>query len=335
MRRSRSSVVLLALVGLLSSAAPVAAEEPATGSAPAGEEPGADATADDEAPPEDPEDAPAGDEPANEPADDGAAPVDEPTDGATSEAPAGEPADDETAEQDDEAGAATFRTAAEPPAEGFAIRAAVASVGNPTPDVVFAGSGWGHGVGMSQYGAFNMAKRGHDAAGILNHYYPGTEVGTDARATERIRVNIHAQVASAGLEAIGAAVEWRHCQPLEGTSETIDHRVSDCTLDDPPAADPTSLEFYEQPAGTMLRVCAWNGETVDPETGELIPPVSPVSGLMLLSETSDDQADCTAVAAAGATTDRPVLRAYHHGNLVRSRQNASAGGWRYQYGWQD
>jgi SpoIID/LytB domain protein len=44
------------------------------------------------------------------------------------------------------------------------------------PDVVFVGSGWGHGVGMSQYGAYAMATLGHDYEAILTHYYQGTSV---------------------------------------------------------------------------------------------------------------------------------------------------------------
>lgn len=38
------------------------------------------------------------------------------------------------------------------------------------------GQGFGHGVGLCQYGALGMAKSGREAAQILAHYYPGTEV---------------------------------------------------------------------------------------------------------------------------------------------------------------
>lgn len=43
-------------------------------------------------------------------------------------------------------------------------------------DVRFDVTGYGHGVGMSQYGANAMAKRGADYKEILTHYYQGTEV---------------------------------------------------------------------------------------------------------------------------------------------------------------
>ncbi len=44
--------------------------------------------------------------------------------------------------------------------------------------VVFAGKGWGHGVGLCQVGAYGMAIRGATYRGILGHYYRGTEVRT-------------------------------------------------------------------------------------------------------------------------------------------------------------
>ncbi|MDR5697709.1 MAG: SpoIID/LytB domain-containing protein [Armatimonadota bacterium] len=44
------------------------------------------------------------------------------------------------------------------------------------PSAVFEGSGWGHGVGMSQWGARGMAMRGMTFAQILRHYYTGVEV---------------------------------------------------------------------------------------------------------------------------------------------------------------
>ncbi len=38
------------------------------------------------------------------------------------------------------------------------------------------GRGWGHGVGMCQFGANARARQGWDAEAILRHYYPGTTV---------------------------------------------------------------------------------------------------------------------------------------------------------------
>lgn len=41
---------------------------------------------------------------------------------------------------------------------------------------IFAVSGYGHGVGMSQYGADFMARQGFSYKEILEHYYPGTKL---------------------------------------------------------------------------------------------------------------------------------------------------------------
>ena len=42
----------------------------------------------------------------------------------------------------------------------------------------FEGRGWGHGVGLSQFGAKGMADRGYTYSQILEHYYPGTALAT-------------------------------------------------------------------------------------------------------------------------------------------------------------
>ena len=60
------------------------------------------------------------------------------------------------------------------------------------------GSGWGHGVGMSQYGAWQMAVDGYTAPEILRHYYTGTtyDLVTD---TQVISVNLLNNVTSATM----------------------------------------------------------------------------------------------------------------------------------------
>lgn len=42
--------------------------------------------------------------------------------------------------------------------------------------IVLRGSGWGHGVGLSQWGAMGMAENGYNERQILEHYYPGTTI---------------------------------------------------------------------------------------------------------------------------------------------------------------
>jgi stage II sporulation protein D len=42
--------------------------------------------------------------------------------------------------------------------------------------VEFSGHGWGHGVGLCQWGAHGMAEAGHSWREILSHYYPGANL---------------------------------------------------------------------------------------------------------------------------------------------------------------
>ena len=46
----------------------------------------------------------------------------------------------------------------------------------PLPSLLAVGRGYGHGVGMSQWGALGLAQRGQSYDQILRHYYRGTEL---------------------------------------------------------------------------------------------------------------------------------------------------------------
>ena len=53
----------------------------------------------------------------------------------------------------------------------FKLPSSLFNVGNELDGYVFAGRGFGHGLGMSQYGARALADRGYNAAQILSYYY--------------------------------------------------------------------------------------------------------------------------------------------------------------------
>jgi stage II sporulation protein D len=48
--------------------------------------------------------------------------------------------------------------------------------GSTVSSYTFTGRGWGHGVGMCQYGAYGLAKMGVKADAIIKHYYTGVQV---------------------------------------------------------------------------------------------------------------------------------------------------------------
>ena len=54
--------------------------------------------------------------------------------------------------------------------------------------LVVSGRGWGHGVGMSQYGALGFANEGRGYEEILAHFYPGTILGPAPVARVRVLV---------------------------------------------------------------------------------------------------------------------------------------------------
>ena len=59
-----------------------------------------------------------------------------------------------------------------------------------------AGSGYGHGVGLSQIGAKGQALTGKSATDILNYYFPGTQI-LPVEDSQTIRVNVAHQVDTA------------------------------------------------------------------------------------------------------------------------------------------
>lgn len=87
------------------------------------------------------------------------------------------------------------------------ISPAQAKIQIPT-DFRFFGSGYGHGVGMSQIGARGQALEGKSAVEILNYYYPGTSV-TPYPDNQLIRVNIANLVNSVSLNMVGNVGEIR------------------------------------------------------------------------------------------------------------------------------
>ena len=68
----------------------------------------------------------------------------------------------------------------------------------PPPSFFISGRGWGHGIGMSQWGAYGYAQRGTPYDQILAHYYRSTTLGKAPVA--RVRVLL-----GEGLKALAVA----------------------------------------------------------------------------------------------------------------------------------
>ncbi len=44
-------------------------------------------------------------------------------------------------------------------------------------EIIIDGNGYGHGVGLCQWGAIHLSQEGWNYEDILEHYFPGTSIG--------------------------------------------------------------------------------------------------------------------------------------------------------------
>jgi len=68
------------------------------------------------------------------------------------------------------------RSAFEPPLSTLYYLEPIYGANKTLQGYAFVGGGFGHGVGLSQYGSYNLAKLGWSGEQILNFYYPGTQI---------------------------------------------------------------------------------------------------------------------------------------------------------------
>ncbi len=88
--------------------------------------------------------------------------------------------------------------------------------------ITLAGGGFGHGVGMSQYGARGAALQGCSYQTILGTYYPGTQVRAQTMP-DSVRIGLHDLIQGpASLIAEGGAIRWECtgvCAGFPGTDQ--------------------------------------------------------------------------------------------------------------------
>jgi len=141
------------------------------------------------------------------------------------------------------------------------------------PHFVLTGSGFGHGVGMSQIGAEGQAMEGQSAQYILNYWFPGTQL-VSVPDTQLIAVNIAHQVTSATI-----ALANGFPRSAIDLSSNVDGSMNSAGLGDATSvykfsllgkkivATQTNKGFLIQPfAGQTAWNIFWSGTTAFPST---------------------------------------------------------------------
>lgn len=81
----------------------------------------------------------------------------------------------------------------------------------------FYGSGWGHGLGLSQWGAYGLAANGWSATEILTHFYSGTKVTKIQEHPADLRIALATAEHVLHLTAEAGPVRLSVKQPVDGT----------------------------------------------------------------------------------------------------------------------
>ena len=144
----------------------------------------------------------------------------------------------------------------------------------PTPsargDVVFRGGGWGHGLGMSQYGAQGAARLGCSAEQILTRYYAGTQVVSQPMPTS-LRLRLVDNGYRVDVEAVQGDLAWSvdgcaAAAPSDPTQATPSPTGPPCPPTQPQGArwqlrldDATHSQFVLYDLGVSPKKALWQG----------------------------------------------------------------------------
>ena len=165
------------------------------------------------------------------------------------------------------------------------------------------GGGWGHGVGLSQYGAYGMALDGYTADQILSHYYSGAEtiaasdsLGSDhwVLQPDALWIGLKQDVSGIDIRAVDGEAEI--CQTGDGTD--------DCAV--PDVVIPAGAQWrFEMVPGTAPLQC----RLVDTATDTALPAGDCSADVTWIDTTaSDSSLPATRIRIDGG-------REYAHGAL--------------------
>ena len=88
--------------------------------------------------------------------------------------------------------------------------------GSSNDEFTFFGSGFGHGLGMSQWGAYGLSTDGWGPSRIVRHFYSGTRLAAEDEPPPTLRIGLVQGKGSVRLEAQAGDVELRLEDPRQG-----------------------------------------------------------------------------------------------------------------------
>ncbi|MCI0635357.1 MAG: SpoIID/LytB domain-containing protein [Actinobacteria bacterium] len=117
----------------------------------------------------------------------------------------------------------------------------------PNEEFRLFGGGWGHGLGMSQWGAYGLARDGWGPTKILRHYYSGTRVAR-TNAPRHLRIGL---------------VQGRDSIRLEAEGGDLELRLGDAQNGNVFATVPSGETWRVRAAGDRYRIVDASGSLVD------------------------------------------------------------------------
>lgn len=144
----------------------------------------------------------------------------------------------------------------EPPVEVYPVRA------DGTFQVI--GSGWGHGRGMSQWGAYQAATEGATVDQILSFYYPGTVLLPLPNRTVRVLLT-----SDIGRDVVVRATPGLTIREAGAARVTLPTRPGTC------ARDATRWRARATAESTRLDVYCGGWQVFDPSMGAVVTFASP------------------------------------------------------------
>ena len=132
--------------------------------------------------------------------------------------------------------------------------------------ITFHGRGYGHGVGLSQYGAYGRALDGQSAEKIVAHYFQGTTLGTMSNSEVRVLVlQAFAATSTNPVVVYGRGGTWS----IDGISKTF---PADAKLQFKPTVSGTTTTW-------KVVVTATDGSTLHSATSSNSIRIRPASGV--------------------------------------------------------